>query len=72
MNSDLKKSEYQNNLLNDYIKNHSEFIAKINDETVKLLEKQLYSTEEVSLFKKDMDNKLASEYQRKENEKNIG
>ena len=56
MADDLIKGEWSKSKFLDMMKEYPENIAKINDETVKVLNEQLNSCDEVNLFKEETKN----------------
>lgn len=56
-NSDLQTGKWGTGLLKSYLDERGDLFTKMSDTMCKELEKQLYSSEEVNLFKDELDNK---------------
>ena len=71
MADDLIKGEWSKSKFLDMMKEYPEKIAKINDETVKVLNEQLNSCDEVNLFKEEISKKKLISSKEYELNKNI-
>lgn len=71
MADDLIKGEWAKSKFLDMMKEYPEKIAKINDETVKVLNEQLNSCDEVNLFKEEISKKKLISSKEYELNKNI-